>query len=77
MSGVVQCIPDLMLAAMLLESGVPIDELSENEVACLRTWLVDLDWAALMTGPSAEDAAAAVELAAGMFSCARDCSSPP
>ena len=68
-SGVVRCVPDLMVSVMLDETGIVIDELSEAEASCLRAWVVELDWAALVSASETDDSAAAGEFAAGMFAC--------
>ena len=55
MWGVVGCVPDLFLAAMLAGMDVDAAELSEDELSCLRQWLSDMDLATLAA--SDDDAA--------------------
>jgi hypothetical protein len=44
----VSCVPDLFLTALLSDLGAELDGLSEDEASCLREWVEDLDWKALM-----------------------------
>ena len=49
------CLPDVFLAEMLAELGVDPDELSEDELSCLREWVSATDWAALMSSEADGD----------------------
>ena len=44
------CIPDVFISSMLEETGLTLEDLSEEEAACLREWVTDFDWATLFTG---------------------------
>lgn len=55
--GLASCTPDLLLGFFLGASGIALDELSAEETSCLREWLADLDWDALLTDGQ-DDAAA-------------------
>ena len=48
--GLLGCVPDVFLSAMLDEVGVAFGELAEDEASCLREWLTDADFGALFTG---------------------------
>ena len=41
------CIPSYFLTDVLSEFGAELEDLSEDEVACLREWVADIDWAAV------------------------------
>ena len=69
LSSVVSCIPDLMVSAVLEDSGVAFDELSEAEASCLRNWVVEIDWAALTAASESDDLSAVGDFAGGMFAC--------
>ena len=44
------CTPDMFIASMLEETGLTLEDLSEEEASCLREWVTDFDWATLFTG---------------------------
>jgi len=48
--GLLGCVPDVFLSAMLEEVGVELGELNEDETSCLRDWLNDTDFGTLFTG---------------------------
>ena len=53
MMGVMGCVAVPFLAALFADMGVDMEDLSEDELSCLRQWqsdLADADWAALASG---------------------------
>ena len=68
LQSLVSCVPDLILAAMVEEMGVELDELSEDEMSCLREWVTELDWAAL-AGDGEADGTAAFGAFFGIIAC--------
>ena len=64
--GMFACLPDLLIAFAAQGLGVELDELSDEERACLRDWARDIDSAALLANA---DDPAAVEAGLGMFEC--------
>lgn len=75
MGEVVNCIPDSFLSGLLSEGGgKKLEELSESEAACLRTWASDTDWADFFSGALGVgvDEKLAVEFLAGAFQCVPD-----
>ena len=44
------CAPDLFLSSMLEETGLTLEDLSEEEASCLRAWVADADWTPLLPG---------------------------
>ena len=44
------CTPDMFIASMLEDTGLSLEDLSEEEATCLREWVTDFDWATLFTG---------------------------
>ena len=48
--GMADCVPDVLLSALLFDMGVNLGELGDEEVSCLRDWATDADWTALL-GP--------------------------
>ena len=58
------CLPDVFLELMVAGLGVDKDELSEDELSCIREWMSETDWAALMT---AEDDAEVLDAFGGLF----------
>ena len=70
--GVFFCVPDLFLSLMLADMGTDLDELSEDEAACLREWASGIDWAALLVDVESEDLSEAWELVLGIFACVPD-----
>ena len=49
--GLLGCIPDLLIESMLAEDGVGMEELTEEQRACLIDLMSDTDWAALAEAP--------------------------
>ena len=66
--GIIGCVPDLMLATMLDDMGTDLEELSDDERACLHDWIADIDWTRLTT----DDEAAALAPISGMMVCVPD-----
>ncbi len=66
-SDFVSCLPDLLLSTMVAEMGLEWEELSEDEVTCLRGLLADIDWGALLF--AAEDFEAYADFAVSVISC--------
>ncbi len=62
-----KCVPDMLLASMVEEMGIDLEDLSDDQRTCLRGLLTDADWDALVSGD--EDSAAFMDLVAGIFSC--------
>ena len=58
------CLPEVFLELMVAGLGVDVDELSEDELSCIREWMSETDWAALMT---AEDDAEVLDAFGGLF----------
>ena len=74
--GMLDCIPDLLIESMLAEVGVEMDELTEEERACLRDVMADADWAAFATAPDSDESALS-ELVFELMVCALEALSPP
>ncbi|MCY3663267.1 MAG: PPC domain-containing protein [bacterium] len=68
-AAVIGCLPDVFLELMVADLGVDLDELSEDELSCMREWMSETDWAALM---SAEDDAEAFEGLFDLIGCVPD-----
>ncbi len=62
-----RCLPDLLLTFIIPEMGLEREELSEDEVACLRGLMANVDWGALTFAD--EDFKANANFAVGMISC--------
>ncbi len=62
-----RCLPDLLLTTIIPEMGLEREELSEDEVACLRGLIANVDWGALAFAD--EDFEANANFAVGMISC--------
>ena len=71
MSGMVTCVPDLFLNMMLAEAGMRMDELTDDEQACLRGSVAGLDWLGL-DDMDETDLAALTRLTTGMIDCVPD-----
>ena len=67
MSGVVRCMQDFVLAAMLAEMQVDLDGLDDDERECLRRLMDGIDWGVLFADD--EDPDGFVAFAAGLFGC--------
>lgn len=48
--GLLGCVPDVFLSAMLEEAGAELGELTEDEASCLREWVTGSDFGAFFTG---------------------------
>ena len=68
--GVVRCVPDLLLVAMLGQAGAGIDDVGEEELACMREWAAGLETGERLAAVAAGDGLAATALGAGFFACA-------
>ena len=62
-----RCLPDRLLTFIIPEMGLEREELSEDEVACLRGLMANVDWGALTFAD--EDFKANANFAVGMISC--------
>ena len=62
------CAPDMFISSMLEETGLTLEDLSEEEATCLRAWVTETDWTTLLTG-SADDPSALMEFFAGLLDC--------
>ena len=69
LSSVVSCIPDLFISGLVEELGVSMEDLSEEETACLREWAAELDWALLLGASDSDDAAVFLSAVGGIFGC--------
>ena len=65
----VACAPDMFIASMLEDTGLTLEDLSEEEATCLREWAVGIDWATLLAG---DDLAVLLDFLPDLFSCAPD-----
>ncbi len=72
LEGLFICIPDAALRAMLEESGVAYDDLSEEEQACLLELVAGGELSALFSGDAAEDPDALFEFLGELFACVPD-----
>ena len=61
------CTQDLVVALMLEETGLTLEELSEEEASCLRAWVTDTDWTTLFTG---DDPSILMEFFPDLMACA-------
>ncbi len=50
LAGLVLCVPDAFLASLLADWGMAYGELPVESRACLREWVLALDWAAAIAG---------------------------
>ncbi len=66
----IECAPDIFISSMLEETGMTLEDLSEEEASCLREWVTDTDWTSLLTG-SADDLGL-FEFLPGLFDCVPD-----
>ena len=66
----IECAPDMFISSMLEETGMTLEDLSEEEASCLREWVTDTDWTSLLTG-SADDPGL-FEFLPGLFDCVPD-----
>ncbi len=65
----VRCVPDLLLLAMLEQAGASFEDVSEDELACMRTWTAGVDAREQLAALAAGDDIAA-EPGVGLFACA-------
>ena len=65
------CTSDLVISAMLEEAGMALEDLSEEEASCLRTWVADVDWPALLAG-STDDRSVLFDFIPDLISCVPD-----
>ena len=72
LEGLFSCVPEAALGAMLEESGVAYDDLSEEERACLLELVADGELSALFSEDAAEDADALFEFLGALFACVPD-----
>ena len=67
--GMLGCIPDLWIESILADAGMEMDDLTEEEQACLRDVMADADWAALATAQESAESAL-FELVFELMGCA-------
>lgn len=65
-AGLIACVPDLFLVAMLEETGTEMEDLSDDELSCLREWVTNADWTELT---ESDGDAAGVEFALELLAC--------
>ncbi|MDE2815304.1 MAG: hypothetical protein OXK81_01220 [Chloroflexota bacterium] len=65
----IRCVPDLLLTTMIAEMGLEREDLSADEVSCLRGLLADVDWGALLFADAEEDVEAYASFGIGVISC--------
>ncbi|MDE0137539.1 MAG: PPC domain-containing protein [bacterium] len=65
----IACAPDLFISSMLEDTGLTLDDLSEEEATCLREWATGIDWATLLAG---DDFAVLLDFLPDLFACAPD-----
>lgn len=75
-AGLISCVPDVFLGAMLEGSGVGLEELSEEELSCLRDWVTGADWTEQIAAVNANDSSAGLEQALELFACVPRLGSP-
>ena len=68
MSDLVTCIPDLLISEMIVEFGLTMEDLSREEVTCLRRWASTVDWVGLL----AEDPTILGEVMSDLVTCIPD-----
>ena len=71
-SGMFSCLTDLVLSMMVSEMGMDGVAFSEEEMSCLREWVVGFDMGALITGFEGEDPSVLGELVSGLLGCVPD-----
>ena len=49
-TALMRCNPNLVISSMLEETGLTLEDLSEEEATCLREWATNTDWTPLITG---------------------------
>ncbi len=68
----IACLPDVFLAAMFSDLGVGLEDLSEDELSCVREWVSATDWAALMGSQNDDEALEALEGLFDLVGCVPD-----
>ena len=66
----IECAPDMFISSMLEETGMTLEDLSEEEASCLREWVTDTDWTSLLTGFA--DDPGLFDFLPGLFDCVPD-----
>ena len=66
-----RCNPDLFISLMLEETGMTLEDLSDEEATCLRNWATGTDWTTLLTS-AATDPSPLFEFLPGLVECAPD-----
>ena len=69
-TALMRCNPDLVISLILQETGLTLEDLSEEEASCLHEWATNTDWTTLATGANADPLA--VNLLIGLLECAPD-----
>ena len=69
----VACSPSLFISAILAVTGLTLEDLSEEEASCLRAWVTDSDWTALLAD-STDDPSGLFAFLPTMFDCLPDLS---
>lgn len=67
MNGLVSCAPDIFVSLIVSDMGVDPDDLSDEEMSCLREVLADTDWTTFFSDTGLFSALD--ELTAGIESC--------
>lgn len=66
----VRCVPDLLMLVMLREVGAGLDDVGEDELACMREWAAGVDAGEWFVAAAAGDDVAAATLGLRFFACA-------
>ena len=48
-TALMRCNPNLVISSMLEETGLTLEDLSEEEATCLREWVTNTDWVPLIS----------------------------
>ena len=67
----IPCVPDLFLLSFLEETGMALEDLSEEEASCLQTWVATTDWPALLAG-STDDLSLLLGILPDLSACVPD-----
>ena len=67
-SGLLSCVPDLLISEMIVEFGLTMEDLSREEMTCLRRWAPTVDWVGLL----AEDPTILGEVISDLVTCIPD-----
>ena len=65
------CNQDMIVSLMLEETGLTLEDLSEEEASCLREWVTDSAWTTLLTGAT-DDPSVLMGFVADLIACAPD-----